>query len=202
MAFTPSIPESTDLPSQSQSQIKDNFDAINTTISVNHVEMNASGEGKHKFLQMPEQGSAPTTAANEGALYTKQSSYTTEAELFYRKENSGGGGGAEIEMTASSNTDPGWALLPCGLLIKWGISSLISGGLVDITYPTGPTIPVFSSILNVQVSPKNATGGDIDAAVRLATTNTTLIRVYLSKRTTTGVSTANLQISYFSIGLP
>ena len=85
MAYNSDIPQSTDDPSQSQGQILANFQELNTFTAVNHVALNDGDQGKHKFLQMPEQASAPSTGANEGGLYTKEVSGTTQ--LFFREES-------------------------------------------------------------------------------------------------------------------
>lgn len=85
--YTSNIPQPGDNPSQSQDQILQNFQSISTNNSVNHVAFNDADQGKHKFLQMPEQSSAPSTGANEGGLYTKEVSSITQ--LFWRNESSG-----------------------------------------------------------------------------------------------------------------
>lgn len=87
MAYTPDIPAAGNDPSQDQPLMQANFQALNTYTSVNHVALDDVDQGKHKFLQMPEQTSDPATTANEGAVYTKENSGT--AELFYRAESSG-----------------------------------------------------------------------------------------------------------------
>lgn len=85
--YTSNIPQPGDNPSDSQDQILQNFQSISTTNSVNHVAFNDPDQGKHKFLQMPEQSSAPSTAADEGGLYTKAVSAVTQ--LFWRNESNG-----------------------------------------------------------------------------------------------------------------
>lgn len=123
MAYNSDIPQSTDDPSQSQSQILANFQALNTFLSVNHVSLNDGNQGKHSFLQLPEQSSAPTTAANEGGLYTKEVSGSTQ--LFFREESSG----SERQLTSAfSAATNGTLTIPGGLLIQWGFSSGIGDG--------------------------------------------------------------------------
>lgn len=121
MAYNSDIPEASDDPSQSQGQILANFQALNTFLSVNHVALNDGDQGKHKFVQMPEQGSAPATAANEGALYTKAVSGVTQ--LFFREESSG----SERQLTSSfSAATNGTLTIPGGLLIQWGLASAVN----------------------------------------------------------------------------
>ena len=97
MAFQQNIPQATDNPSDSQSDLLGNFQALETWSDVNHVSLVTGGSdnGKHKFLQMPEQGSAPTTGANEGGLYCAEGATSAITELFFRRESNG----TEIQLT-------------------------------------------------------------------------------------------------------
>ena len=122
MSFTPGIPRSGQSLGNSRPQVQGNFDYINTAFAINHVAFNASGVGKHKFMQMPEQVAAPTTLANEGALYTKEAQGITN--LFWRQESNG----TEIQLT---NIEPliaasGYTFLPGGLLLQWGVTGSIA----------------------------------------------------------------------------
>lgn len=139
MAYNENIPKASQNPSQSQGQILDNFLEINTAFNTNHGNFNAGNQGKHSFLQMPEQSSPPPTGANEMALYTKESSLTSLAEMFIRREN-----GTEIEFTSSLGAANGWTRLPSGILLKWGTSN--GNGAHTTNFPTGTTIPAFVAV--------------------------------------------------------
>ena len=106
------------------------MDDLKAAIEINHVALDTANVGKHKFCQFPEQGSAPTTAVDEGALYTKQASGITN--LFWRQENNG----TEIRMTGSGilAANNGYSFLPGGMLLQWGrINSPGSSG--SATFP-------------------------------------------------------------------
>lgn len=138
MAYNQNIPQASDDPSQSQGQLLANFQALDTFLALNHVELNASGEGKHKFLQMPEQASAPTTASDEGGLYTKDVSGATQ--LFFRRESSGD----EYQLTgAFTAAQPGSLVFPGGLIFNWGAVTAGSGGASQ-SWNTAFTSSVFS----------------------------------------------------------
>lgn len=85
MTFTPNIPATGTSLGESRPLIVGNFTNYNTVLSVNHVAPNASGQGKHKFLQMPVQASAPSTASGEGGIYVKTAG--SQSIPFYRKDN-------------------------------------------------------------------------------------------------------------------
>jgi len=153
MSYNPSIPQAGDNPSQSQSQLLDNFTQLNNFLSENHVALNASGQGKHSFLQMPEQAAAPSTLVDEVAFYSKLSTNKTagnQAELFYRQEDSGGAGGAEYQLTNAFNggVSDGSYIIPGGLKVRWGRRDLVSNGTTISLAPDGFT----SSIYNIQIT--------------------------------------------------
>jgi len=136
MAYTNNIPQATDDPSQSQSQILNNFTSIDTVNSVNHVAYNDANQGKHKFLQMPEQGSVPTTAANEGGLFTKET-IALITGLYFRRESDG----TQLQLTdidlTTSTVVSGTQytfLSPWGFRITFGKTGTISNnGAVTFT---------------------------------------------------------------------
>ena len=138
MAYQNNIPQSTDDPSASQAEFLANFEEIATLIAVNHEAFNLGDQGKHKFLQLPEQSSAPATAANEGGLYTKAVAGATQ--LFFREESSGD----ELQLTgAFTAAGTGEVTLPGGLGMKWGSSTATTAG-ATITY-TGIGLTAFST---------------------------------------------------------
>lgn len=146
MAYNQNIPLATDKIKDSQSDIQNNFQAIKTAWDINHVTFDDGDQGKHKFLQMPEQGVAVTTAANEAALYAAQGVFSSVAELIFRRESDG----TTIPFTEGINSANGWARLGSGLLIKWAVGSISAGvasgtSSINHTWATGATIPAFSS---------------------------------------------------------
>jgi len=191
MAYNSDIPQASDDPSQSQGQILDNFQELNTYLSVNHVDLNDGDQGKHNFMQMPEQSSSPSTAANEGALYTIEGTYTSATELVFRRESNGD----EIEFTGLLGSTNGWTRLPSGILLKWGTST--ANGSTATNFPTGATIPVFSSVYSAQVSVQDASGTPNTFAT-LVSISTTAITVYGSSRTST--SSTAVTYRYLVIG--
>jgi len=141
--YNPNIPQPSDRPSDSQDDLLNNFLALKVFLDRNHVAIldptTGTSEGKHKFMQMPEQAAAPASAVDEGALYTKQASAITN--LFWRLENSG----TEVQMTniAPSLAATGYTFLPGGLLLQWGRTTL-TGASTTISFPTA-----FSTVYRV-----------------------------------------------------
>jgi len=202
MAYTTNIPKSGDIPAQSRSLIETNFNTIDTVLAINHVGYNATGQGKHTKIQMPEESADPTTLVDEGAIYTKQGSVTAEAELCYRREDSGGAGGQVIEMTAyqAVSATNGWTILPSGLLVKWGLTSDFSqdDGASTFTWPTAASEPEFGVCYNVQVTPQynNTTKGYVQLS-RIVIFNTTTVQV---QHTFTNSTTAKYRSYIYAIG--
>jgi hypothetical protein len=123
MGFTPNIPASGQSLGATRDLIRNNFSTIDTTLAVNHIAMNASGQGKHKFLQMPVQGSAPATAASEIGLYSKDD-VGGVARLFFRGESNGIEYQMQGDVTAAAS---GSVMLFGGIIMKWGTANLTIG---------------------------------------------------------------------------
>lgn len=139
MTYTTGIPQDGQSLGSSKPQVRDNFNVLATYLGTNHVALNALNGGMHKFLQMPEQASDPSSGVNIGDLYTKEAQ--TYTNLFWKQESGGAdplrNQGAVTQMTniLPVNATVGRSFLPGGLLIVWG--NLLSG------QTTNPTLTTF-----------------------------------------------------------
>jgi len=195
MAFNPNIPQPTDLISNSQNDILQNFQTINTAFNVNHIAMNLGDQGKHKFLQMPEQAGPPVTAVDEGGLFAAEGQYSTITELFWRQENNG----LTLPMTERNNAAIGWSFLPSGMLIKWGIATAI--GVTTYNFPDDGDvhIPSFTQVYSAVITTINNTP---DTMVQLIAFTTASIFVNsLSISALPAVVATDTNFTYFVIGV-
>lgn len=171
MTYQPRPNASGDTLVGSRDPIRTNFQIIEDDFAINHVGFDESGEGKHKFLQMPEQASAPTTAANEGALYTKENNSITT--LFWRNESNGD----EIALTTSqspTSSTNGATFLPGNILMQWGkVVAPGTSGQVTFTETFG------AAPYSIQVTLER-TSGNQTATVSNSTVPTTTTFNYLS----------------------
>lgn len=144
--FTDNIPSSGQSLGQTRQAINDNFGNYYGVMSVNHYAPDDANKGKHKFLQMPEQASAPLTAVNELALYSKDVS--GNSRMFLRQENNG----AEIQIsgvTPSISGNKGYTFLPGGFLMQWGRVTINSNSLSwPVIYPITFDLPAYSVMAN------------------------------------------------------
>jgi hypothetical protein len=156
----------------SRDQIRTNFEIIRDDFAENHIEYNESGAGKHKFLQMPDQASAPTTAADELGLYSKDVSGVSN--LFMRSETDG----EEYQVSSvddanfslfGTNTTyggatirGGWTYLPGGLLMQYGAVGRTTSGLFNVNYPKSFGATPFSLVVSTNQTGTNAGGGILD----------------------------------------
>lgn len=134
MAFNSNVPNATDRINATQATIKSNFGQLETTIEVDHVALNAGADtGKHKQTTFPELAAGATTLANEGALYTKESSTSgaPRTELFFRRESNGD----EIEVTGALAATSGYSWLPSGILMQWGSHNTATAVTFPIAFP-------------------------------------------------------------------
>lgn len=138
MTYTVGVPFDGQSLSNSKPQVRSNFTVLNTAFSQNHVALGAVDQGKHKFLQMPQQGSAPVTSVDEGGLYAKIVSGVTS--LFWRQQNNG----SEIRLTGVTPVAlaNGYSTLPGGLIIQWGT-------IVTNPPPMSFTTPVLFATSNI-----------------------------------------------------
>jgi hypothetical protein len=170
MTYTPGIPNSTDLISNSQQQIKDNFGQLNTQFAIDHVAFNtgaANGDGHHKQVTFDNAPSAPTTTGTVSCVYPVAVTSNVggvsviDQQLYFKAlEYSGTGSAAQVATQLTGyflKSANGYATLPGGILVKWGSFSASSGN-GTFSYPTGATIPVFTTVYQVFLQPSSAPG--------------------------------------------
>lgn len=153
--YNPNIPQPTDLLSVSQGNLLNNFGALQALIDVNHIDFAAAGAGKHSFVEMPVQNPVPTTSAGEVGLYSQTSAITAQPELVFARQM-GSTAPAQVQVTEFTSArwqNPGWAMLPSGILLKWH-SNIPFGGsqtvVVDLNTDV-PTSPNYTNVLTVLV---------------------------------------------------
>jgi hypothetical protein len=181
-SYTPDVPQGNQQINNTQQPININFQDISELIGINHVNFNtANFFGEHSLLTYYQQSADPTTASNEIALYSKPTTGSQSAQLFYRYPNDGsvvqltgqatttssGSGGAQY-INANVNGQIyyvlGYQYLTNGLIMKWGLSQFTpttgtSPQTFTLPIPIYGTIPNFTTaIYNYQIS-SNSSGG-------------------------------------------
>lgn len=204
MAYNPNIPQPTDQLSQSQSDILNNFQALQTLIDVNHVDFASSDQGKHKWVTFPVQTPSPPIAfgAGELALYSFLNATTTKNELYINKTNQATV--VQIPTTASilstssnpGNNVSGWTYLPSGILLKWGQAT--ANGITGISFPVSANIPVFTNVMAMFLTPYSIGITDPDTFASLSTFSAGGFSAFGSNRTTSTPALVSFQ--YLAIG--
>lgn len=199
MAYQANIPQPTDLLSQSQSDLLNNFQALQTLIDVNHVDFASGDQGKHKWVTFPVQGAIPPAgsgfAGGELGLYNAVFPLNSQSELYINKTNQVTV--TQIPTTASVlsvNSAPaaisaGYSYLPSGIILRWGSVTGATGTNTQTLGSNPNGGPAFTQVISVQLTPYSATPGDVDFAVRLISATANTFTVYVSNRTTTGPAT-------------
>jgi|GEM_PF-5858590 len=114
--YTPNIPASSDRPSQSQGQILNNFQTLESTYGIDHYPFTDAtvNQGKHKKVTFPAQASDPTTLAGELALFAKN----VGGDLgLYVREASNGQISQLFSSISSTISNPNFVVLLDGLKI-------------------------------------------------------------------------------------
>jgi hypothetical protein len=147
--YNNNIPQPSDQINDSQPLILQNFATIDSEWQINHVDFtDGTNHGKHKFVQMPEQGADAATAVNEGAIYTKEGATSGVTELCFRRESNGD----VIEITAGEAAAVGWTRLPSGILMKWGVDNHNLGNPQAHTYNFPGGAPAFNNVYSCSLT--------------------------------------------------
>lgn len=170
MAYNPNIPQPGDKLRNSQPQLLQNFQAINTGFNFNHIDLNLADAGKHKLLTMPRQAFPQVVTGNDLLLYVGLNPDTALSEL-YLKRSTDVGNGTAITAGASNLASFGWSTLPSGAKIKWGSFS-VAGNVISTQTMQGPAFTNVNSY-TVSVSIDSAT---TVASVAVNNLNTTQFR--------------------------
>jgi hypothetical protein len=160
VTFQPNIPQATDLISVSQNDILQNFQSIDTAWNVNHEDFNASGAGKHKFVEYTNQSSDPAGAASEFTLFSKVSG-GGQSEIFYKRNAEG----TSYQLTGinPSGAASGYTFLPGAMLMQWDfLTGASKNDGAAIVFPTAfgatpYTLQLTASRNGISVNVLNAT---------------------------------------------
>lgn len=200
LTYIPNIPNGPNNPSNDQPNMQINTNSINSWVDIDHFGFNDNAGGLHQFVRMfieSGSGALPVTVANEGTIYPKIVSGTTQ--MFYSPDNSNdeyqmtraihasfnsfGGFGSFGTVTANYAQTAGWTFLPGafstgGLLYQYG-SVISTRGTKQINPSTiVVTFPVTFSTSNIviQITPICKSGGTSDshtASLQQGTVSTT-----------------------------
>ena len=163
MPYTINVPKGTDVISQSQKKIEDNFQSITDLIAVNHTTFNSSSVGLHNIVTFVQQQVDPVTTNTHMALYSKETNNGNVSELFVRYPSngrvmqvSGMTDNGQVDTSGNQFIIPGgyyngFQYLSGGMLMKWGYANFPSQGSVTlntytINFPVDPRIPEFKTV--------------------------------------------------------
>jgi len=135
MVYNAGIPAPTDMISNSQAQLLENFAQLNTQFGTDHVAFNAaSNNGNHKKVLLPVPLAVdPAVSGTQGAFYSKD--VAGVAQLFF----------ANAATAAKQLTGPivaassGSTFLPGGIILKWGSTGIVANGATVTFVSAFPT---------------------------------------------------------------
>lgn len=145
LPYNPTSPEETEKLKDSQPKILQNFGSIKTLIEQNHVAFGEELQGAHKYVIMPNAAVPPTPDQNSTDLnlFARTNSGANFPQLWLQYPN------ADVVQLTGNNTGStgtsgtGWCKFPSGVIMKWGTATM-TRQQPYITFPVGPTIPVFT----------------------------------------------------------
>ena len=168
MAYKSTSPAAADLLSQSQDDILNNFGAIKTLVDINHVTFDAANQGKHNFIQFPVQAPVPTTGAGEVGFYSQTSAISGNPELVFTHQNAG----STYEFTSAVKNATGYAMLPSGIIFKWGSGTVNANTTAVATFSAAAGVPTFTTVYNAQATRVGSSGSTGVLYVQSFTTTT------------------------------
>jgi len=152
--YTSDLPKASQQISSTQAPINSNFQAIAELIAVNHVTFNTADDfGKHKWVSLPVQASAPTFDSGDTGIYNKEYATTSKNEMYIHKITNAGTADIPFSASSLSNvTSPsaggtGWTYLPSGMIIKWAQVSATAAGATLNFNSGGEYGPNFTTLL-------------------------------------------------------
>ena len=196
MAYQSNKPAATDSLSQSQSDIQGNFTALGLML-----------DPDNKIIKLPVATADPTTPAGAGALYTKAIAGVPPLlpALFWRGESDA----TAIDFTTAGKTNPGWCRLPCGIIIKWGVSAnILYGATGTATLANGAGIPNFAAgsplMCHVSAQTYNDSSTDKTGTVSLISCDDGAAHAVTCRAVAcfgSGTGTTGVSFSYIAIGI-
>lgn len=182
--------------------INQNFSVIDTAFSVDHVSYNVTNQGMHNKISFPTQSGAPAPVAGVVQLYSIISPFTGQPELFFGHQSGSTApfGAATAEFTSAGWTNPGWARLPSGILIKWA-NGIGFGGMSSITInlnaTTSPASPSFLNLLSIFTSTIDSNASYNNVIGVISKTNPNLVTIGKFGGSNPGSS---VTVGYLAIG--
>lgn len=171
MAYLLNKPQATDLLSESQPVIRDNFNTADSVMSIDHYPFSdaTANKGQHKVIQQYQSNRTrsgvgattanfPAAAATIGKLftaaYTPDSTVTSaDTQLFFL---TGNGGLSQLTGNSTAGITDGWCW-SSGILIQWGRVTGLLGttnqfGDIVVKDRVAGAIPFPNNIFNVQAT--------------------------------------------------
>ena len=177
-SYSPNVPQATDDPSLSQSQMLQNFQVLATDFAINHGPYSGVNEGKHTVITMPVQSPAHTFLSTEIGLQNLDAAPSNQPDIWLTRGNAG----QSFPMTGfangavSGNNATAWTYLPSGFLIIGG-KLTTSAGTVSVTFNTSASggldgFPGFTTfVCYILATPINA-GASVQT-IKVTSFNTT-----------------------------
>lgn len=200
MAYTNSIPNAGDKFSLSQPQIQGNFVSIRTILDPDAGEVNFVPQGVEPTLPANNIGLFSMAATGVPIPAVASAPIQGPSELYINKVDSAGNAqylpitAASIQNAPLGGQFMGFCYLPSGLIMKWGADTAPNLANFTTAYVTGNDVPVFNTVLNVQLTLRNLAAASA-TIYQLPTSTPLALHVFL-----TNPAAANVEFFYLAIG--
>jgi hypothetical protein len=131
--YTPDTPQASTPMNITAPLIRENFQAINELIAVNHATFGDSNFGKHYFISMPNTTN-PGADSEEITMYTAVTGSPNPCEIFIQYPSGTTGSISAVQIsneivtstgtgTSGGDASQGWCSFPSGVNFRWGTFS-------------------------------------------------------------------------------
>ncbi len=185
--------------------IRANFQAINELVGVNHVAFNQSNAGKHNYVSLEFQSTAPAVQSNQLTMYCQATGSPNAAEIFYTyPANSTDEQLTDEDVpvtgtgTSFGSASQGYCTFPSGIVMRWGSATLKGTGNTTVSFTIGT--PAFSHYLQGSATSPTTTGTNSPMGILvngyINTTNMTPINYGANPAS----SSTTVTMNYFLMG--
>lgn len=199
MSFTAGIPASGQSLGSSRLQVLNNFSSLRTTIAnaalPNHIDVNATGAGKHIFVEMPVQTPSAANLTLSGEIALLAQTVAGSSEIFFNRDGSNTGGTPNYYQLTSgipkqgASAAFGQSFLPGGFQLRWGVETVSNGTVISYTAGSRGLSNFPTNTIGVLITP---TGSDFNQTSTDASLSASQFTIYTSK--------SNLQVFWVAIG--
>jgi hypothetical protein len=203
--YTEDTPQASNPMNNTAPVIRENFQAINELVAVNHVGFNSSDAGKHNYVSLEFQTDEPAVQSSQLTLYCQATGSPNAAEIFYTyPANSSEDQLTDQDVvvtgtgTSYGTASQGYCTFPSGIFMRWGQAALKGTSNTTITFTLGT--PIYSTQILASAATPTTTGCNSPIGVQINGYINTTNMLPVNYGVNPASSSTTCTINYFLMG--